>query len=180
MEDTVFDHTHIKARIERIYKSYRKLLCLLAERIVGNKEDAEDIVNDLFLKLWETRDQLHQTKELLVYIYRSVRNSSLKYVEHKQVIREYIHAVSNDPHLCNEQDNAHPLSIIISNESLDEIEQAINTLPSKCKEIFILARMEGLTHQDIAEKLGITINAVNRQITIARNKLRQMLVNELK
>ena len=172
------DVNHIKERIEKIYSSYRELLCLYAKRILDNREDAEDIVNDTFLKLWETRDQMHKTKSLLAYIYRSVRNDCLDFLKHRQVISEYVTSLSSDPDIVH--DDAHPLSLILSNESVNEIERAIDSLPSRCKEIFLLARLEGLSHQDIAKQLGITVNTVKAQITIAIDKLHQMLGNGVK
>ena len=171
------DVNNVKERIVKIYSSYRELLCLYAERILGHREDAEDIVNDVFLKLWETRNQIHKTKSLLAYIYRSVRNDSLDLLKHKQVIHEYVSYLSNYSDLYLDRDDAHPLSLILSEETVHEIDQAIEALPPRCKEIFIKARLDGLSHKVIAEQLGITTNTVKTQIIIATNKLRQTLDN---
>ena len=172
------DVNSIKERIEKIYySSYRNLLCLYAERILGHREDAEDIVNDIFLKLWETRDQMRKTKSLLTYIYRSVRNNCLDFLKHRQVIHEYVKYLSNYSAIFHDRDDVHPLSLLLSEETVCAREQAIDVLPPRCKDIFILARIEGLSHQDIAEQLGITASTVKTQITIATNKLCQTLEN---
>lgn len=175
MSETVIKHEMIEHRIEIIYKSYRDLLCIYAEKFLVNREDAEDIVSDVFLKLLETRYQIQEV-DSLSFIYRNVRNACLDFIKHKHVMQEYVHNVINYPDLFI--DDAHPLSQIISKETVDKIERAINTLPSRCRKIFILARLEGLTYKEIAEELGITYNTVNTQISIAVKKLRQTLINE--
>ena len=74
-------------------------------------------------------------------------------------------------------DENDPLSLLISEEAVGEIDQAINSLPAKCKEIFILAKLDGYSYQEIAKKLNISMNTVNKQITRAMNKLRNELGN---
>ena len=167
-----------KKTFESVFKTYYRTLCIYAEGIVGEKEAAEDIVSDFFLKLWENREIIHITTSLQAYLYKGVYNNSLKYLEHIKVLhkyREYAQYMIDNRDLFRTQADHHPLSMLISKETVAEIENAIDALPAQCKEVFMLARMEGFSYQEIAEKLGISINTVRTQITRAMDKLRQSL-----
>ena len=163
---------------EMTFKTYYRALCFHAEGIVGEKEAAEEVVSDFFLNLWENREHLHITASLQAYLYKGVFNNSLKYLEHIKVLRKYReHAlyVTENRDLFTSYDDVNPLSMLISQEIVTEIERSIDVLPAQCKEIFLLIRMEGLTYQEVAEKLGISINTVRTQITRAMTKLRESL-----
>ena len=169
-----------KKTFEWMFKTYYRMLCFYAEGIVGEKETAEEIVSDFFLKLWENREIIHITTSLQAYLYKGVYNNSLKYLEKIKVLHKYHeHAryrIDNSDFFQTQTDN-HPLSMLISQETVSEIEQAIDALPAQCREVFQLVRLEGLTYQEVAEKLGISINTVRTQITRAMTKLRETLGN---
>jgi len=163
---------------EWIFKTYYCSLCFYAERIVGEKAAAEDTVSDFFLKLWENREIIIITTSLQSYLYKGVHNNCLKYLEHLKVLRKYReHAqyMIDNYALFQLQTEHQPLSLLISHEAVTEIENAIDSLPAQCKEVFLLARMEGLSYQEIAEKLDISVNTVRTQITRAMTKLRNSL-----
>jgi len=165
----------IKQRIEEIFATYYQLLCFRAERIVGNKEAAKDVVNDVFLKLWERHELLPLTKSLLVYVHQSIRNNSLNYLKHKKIMHKYVQNVNNELHLHPPYDENNPLSVLIADETMTEIEQAIEALPNNCKKVFLL-QLDGFSYQEITKKLGISINTVKKQISIAMEKLRKLLI----
>ena len=168
---------------EWIFKTYYRALCFYAEGIAGEKEAAEEIVSDFFLKLWENREMIYITTSLQAYLYKGVYNNCLKYLEHLKVMRKYReHALYmiNNCDLFQSQTNQQPLSIMISQETVAEIENAIDALPAQCKEVFLLARMEGFSYQEIAEKLSISVNTVRTQITRAMTKLRESLGHLIK
>jgi len=163
---------------EWIFKTYYRALCFYAEGIVGEIEAAEEIVSDFFLKLWENREIICITTSLQAYLYKGVYNNCLKYLEHLKVLRKYReHAqyMLDNSDLFQSQTGNDPLSMLISQETVTEIERAINALPAQCKEVFTLARLEGLSYQEIADKLDISINTVRTQITRAMSKLRESL-----
>ena len=166
---------------EQMFKTYYRTLCFYAEGIVGEKEAAEEIVSDFFLKLWENRENISITVSLQAYLYKGVYNNCLKYLEHIKVWHKYRedaqYRIDNSDLFAGAQDDNDPLSLLISRETVAKIEQAIDTLPAQCKEVFELVRMEGLTYQEVADKLGISINTVRTQITRAMNKLRELLGN---
>ena len=163
---------------EQMFKTYYRALCFQAEDIVGEKEVAEEIVSDFFLKLWEDRETIHITISMQAYLHKGVYNNCLKYLEHIKVLRKYHeHAlyITENRDLFDTYDDNNPLSLLISQETTAEIERAIDALPAQCKEVFLLTRMEGLTYQEVAGKLGISVNTVRTQITRAMTKLREAL-----
>lgn len=167
---------------EWIFKTYYRSLCFYAEGMIGEKEAAEDIVSNFFLKLWENRETLHITS-LQAYLYKGVHNNTLKYLERIKVLHKYCeHAMYmiNNSDLFQSQIDQQPLLLMISQETVTEIENAINTLPEQCKEVFSLARLDGLSYQEVADQLGISINTVRTQITRAMTKLRESLGNSEK
>ena len=167
-----------KRTFEKIFKTYYRALCFYAEGMVGEKEAAEEIVGDFFLKLWENREIIHITTSLQAYLYKGVYNNSLKYLAHIKVLqkyREYAGYIIDNKDLFRLQDDNHPLSMLVSQETIQEIENAIEALPAQCKEVLMLTRLDDLSYQEVAEKLGISINTVRTQITRAMKKLRESL-----
>ena len=167
-----------KKTFEWIFKTYYRSLCFYAEGMVGEKAAAEEIVSNFFLKLWENREIIHITTSLQAYLYKSVYNNSLKYLEQLKVLQKYREQATymiDNRDLFQPQSGSNPLSIMISQETVNEIEHAIDELPEQCREVFTLTRLEGLSYQEVAEKLGISINTVRTQITRAMAKLQKSL-----
>lgn len=164
---------------EQLFKSNYKGLCYYAEDIVGEKEAAEEIVSEFFLKLWEKRRILEIKESLQGYIYTSIRNSCIKYLEHLKVLNKYKEYAT---YKLNYIDLLHPTSFyplaeLITEESLKKINQAIEELPEQCRIIFNMSRFEDNSYEEIANKLGISINTVRTQLSRALHKLREKLKN---
>ena len=162
-----------------IYNKYIHKLCFYAEKIAENMETAEDIVHDLFEKLWDNRNELAINSSLKSYLYNSIRNNYLSYLTHKKVIRnhiEYTLTMEDSDSWQRTTDNENPLSILISKEIKSETGKAIEALPARCKEVFLLWE-EGFSYKEIAEESGITLGSVRAQITRAKNKLRESIKN---
>jgi len=162
-----------REKIVEIFETNNHLLRIYAEKIVENEEEAKDMVNDVFLKLMENENITHITKSLQAYLYRSVYNNCLNCLKQKEMTYKCYKDMNN-----NDLDGYHsknPLALLINEETLTQIEIAIENLPTKCKEIFLLAKMEGLSYKEIADKFGITINTVNKQISIAKQKIKDSL-----
>ena len=162
---------------EYIFKTNYRALCLHAENIVREKETAGDIVCDFFMILWEYRTKINIDTSLKAYLYKGIHNNCLKYLEHIDIQRKYTRNIIDSSDLLQIPDNNDPLSMLISQERQREIENAINALPAQCREVFVLAKLEELSYQEIAEQLGIAIGTVRTQITRAMTKLRESLEN---
>ena len=168
-----------KETFERIYKTYYRRLCLHAQKIVGRKEDAEDIVEDFFETLLIKRERIHIDK-LEAYLFQAIHNKCLNHQEHLKVMRQYSELtmdMNDDGDWLQIHNNNDPLSELISKESMSRIERELAALPEKCRDVFNLVRLEGLSYQEVAEKLQISINTVDTQVKRARKKLMETVGN---
>lgn len=165
-----------------IFNYYYSPLCVYASKFITVNEDVEDIVNGVFISLWEKRDKIDINTSLGAFLYTSVKNSSLNYLKHLKVRAEF-----QDSHKRNieQAQDYYRLSqetgqsVLVAKELRQKIESAMDSLPEKCREIFTLSRDEGLKNKEIAKKLGVTVNTVQKQMSIALAKLRYFLKEEL-
>ncbi|WP_076375070.1 RNA polymerase sigma-70 factor [Filimonas lacunae] len=144
-------------------------LLSFAQAYMKNKMFAEEVVEDVFIKLWENRKVLPAIKNLNYYLYVATKHAAINYLEKQR--RKY-HSFSLD-----EMDAAElhfrrtPEDMMISEQALLEIESIINTLPPKCRLIFRLVKEDGLRYKEVAELLNITAKTVENQMAIAVQKL---------
>ena len=171
-----------KKVFEILFRTYYNRLCAYAASLVSRTDLAEDLVTDVFLKLWEKRDSINITDSISSYLFRSVKNSCINYLERERS-RKYI-VSENEVNLINLKleypvSDKHPLTNLIGKELEERIKIEIEKLPGQCREVFYLSRFEDLSHKDISEKLGISENTVKVQIYRALVKLRQELKDYL-
>lgn len=163
---------------ETVFKKYYKSLCVFAEHYVGEPEMAKEIVSDFFLKIWENRRNIQINTSVKNYCYTSIRNQSLKYLEHLKVLKKYKEYAENRIRHIQFMESVsgdYPLANLISQEIVEEIETSIDVLPERCKEIFMLSRFEDMSYEDISKKLDVSINTVRKQMSRALEKLRNSL-----
>jgi len=152
-----------------IYNQYFNQLFIRAKQIVENRETAEDIVHDLFTKLWENHKKIEITTSIKQYLFWSVRNLSLNNITHINVMREYEDRFLKENSEASNCNN--PESILEAKETESSIYELFDTLPKQCKEVFLLRFEEGLQYDEIASRLGISMGAVKSQIYRAKTKL---------
>jgi RNA polymerase sigma-70 factor (ECF subfamily) len=159
---------------EKLYFKYSKKLYNFAFNIIKNREDAEGLVQNVFMKIWETRSQINTELSFSGYIFRIAKNmllNQLKKTLHEKIYNDYLLTTPDDTILTVEEEiNFLELSM--------EIERLIKSLPERRREIFLLSRNEGLTYREIAEKLNISINTVNTQISKSLEHIRDHLINK--
>ncbi|WP_294627001.1 RNA polymerase sigma-70 factor [uncultured Bacteroides sp.] len=162
-----------------IYDVYFPKLLRFAQTYLIREEEAEHIVQDLFVYLWEHRDLLPSLHNPNAYLFTLVRNRCIDYLR-KEMNREAHKGV------LSEVENKEMELKLYSLEKFDEdhlsdadIEQllhrAIDNLPERCREIFIMSRLQNLRYKEIADKLNISPNTVENQIVIALRKLKDEL-----
>lgn len=159
---------------QQLFHTYYARLCVYAERITGNDIAAEEIVSDMFLKLWEKREQLNIKSSVESYLISAVHHQSVNYLKHVKVEEKYWEAAQyqlRNIDLLNPYDASNPLSPLITEEITREIESAIDALPPQCREILRLNKFEELSYDEIAERLGVSVNTVRTQIVRAMRKL---------
>lgn len=167
---------------ESIFKKYYKSLCIYAEHYAGEPEMAKEIVGEFFLKLWENRKKIHINNSYKNYLFTSIHNSCLKYLEHLKVLkkyRDYSEQRLKNLEFLTSVSGDYPLANLISQEIVEEIECAIESLPDKCKEIFKLSRFENFSYNEISTKLNVSINTIRTQMSRALEKLRHDLSDYL-
>ena len=152
-----------------IYNQYFNQLFIRAKQIVENRETAEDIVHDVFTKLWEKREKIDITTSLKAYLFWSVRNFCLNHIAHINVERDYADGFLQENSEASYCDN--PESILEAKETESSIFEVFDTLPKQCKEVFLLRFEEELQYDEIASRLGISMGAVKSQIYRAKTKL---------
>ncbi|WP_317898354.1 RNA polymerase sigma-70 factor [Aurantibacillus circumpalustris] len=152
---------------EDMYKGHYKMLRNAAENIIGDADSAHDVVQDVFVKLWNRRDEVSAILNVKAYLFRSVINTSLTYLENnknKTRIGE-----------LKIESSGTTDSPLLTKELEVKIQTALNNLPPKCKAIFALSRFEGLKNKEIAEQLGLSLKTVENQMGIALKKMKEDL-----
>ena len=138
-------------------------LGMYAMRIVGDADDAEDIVEDTFVKVWQSVSSGMEVADFSAFMYRSVRNRCVSFLRSKVEHED----VSLIPDVSEE---------VIDTSMRDaRIWRAIDDLPEKCREIFLMSKRDGYSNAEIADELGISIKTVKNQMTKAFSRLREAL-----
>jgi RNA polymerase sigma-70 factor (ECF subfamily) len=147
---------------ESLFKEYYGRLCEYSYMLTKDKEAAREIVQDFFVKLWENRAKL-EIKMAKAYLFKAVHNNSIKYINKKNNFESII------------RDKEYGSISQGDFELTENLEKSINELPLKCREIFLMSRMDRLRHNEIAEKLGISAKTVEVQIRKANLILKEKL-----
>lgn len=159
---------------ELIFRRYYKSLCGFAVRFIQQPEDAEEIVQDVFLKLWEKKNTLLITTSLKSYLFRSTYNSCMNALSHAKIENRYA-AFIRDYLLRNPYSFNPVMDSLVYKDMNNKITAAIEQLPEACREIFKMSRFDGLKYAEIASKLNISVKTVETQISRALAKLREEL-----
>lgn len=156
---------------ETIYNDYYRGLCVFAYSFLPDEDEAEEVVQSIILKLWEHKEQLHEIDSLKSYLYRSVRNACLNQLKHKKIEEKY----KDKAWASLKEIEADFIDPYQNKELQEKIQDAINELPDRCKEVFELSRFEGKRNKEISEILDISVKAVEANITRALSSLRKEL-----
>lgn len=163
-----------KKSYELLYSDYYVFLCLIAEQITHNTEDAEEIVSDVFIKLWNNKQDLSISGSIKSYLSRAVQNTAINYLE-KNRAKEKTTSIDLLPYNLLAWDNDYPLGQLYEEELKAIIGKGIKTLPDGCREIFLLSRNKDMSYAEIADHLEISVNTVKTQMKIAIARLREEL-----
>ena len=153
---------------EILFRFYYPGLVVFASQIVLDKDEATEIVQDFFVRLWENRSSLKKGSSLKAYFFTSVKNRSFNYLK-----REKVH--THDIEQLNNLADTSPLytaDLFIESEMQNKVKAAIDKLPERCGEIFVMSRFQGASNDEIAEKLDISKRTVETQISNALKVLR--------
>lgn len=155
---------------ELLFKSWYADLVLYAGVFISERPKCEDIVQTLFMKIWEEREALHIETSLKAYLVRAVRNSCLDELKHREVMRTY-----EEKHklLCMEAPNAEDYTLY--SDLAEHLQSALEQLPPLIKEAFEMNRFGGLKYKEIAQKQGVSERSIEVRIGKALQFLREYL-----
>ncbi len=157
-----------KHSFEQLFREYFTPLISFAKKILVDEDDAREVVHNVFINLWEKREEIDLSRSLKSYLFTSVHNRSLNVIrDRKKFSSEEV------PDMAGEWD----VSAQIESMELEEkIREAIDALPEKCRQIFEMNRFDGLKYSEIAEQLEISVKTVENQISKALKILREKLL----
>lgn len=147
---------------ETLFKAYYARLCEYSFLLIRDKEIATELVQDFFVKLWENRANI-AIKTTKAYLFKSIHNNTIKYITRRTHFESIV----------NEKEYGYVLPKDF--ELAEQLEKSLSELPPKCKEIFVMSRLEKLKHNEIAEKLKISPRTVEVQIRKASLILKEKL-----
>lgn len=166
---------------ERIYVRYYARMKRLAQEYVISEEDAENILQDVFMAFWEKREVLLTHVNVIAFLFTSIKNRCIDLLRRK-TLEEQAAVHMKEELLLTLRMNLNSLQVLDSElfneESVENIiNRAIASLPDKCRDIFIKSKIEGKKQKDIAAELNISVNTVEAQMSIAYKKLKESLKN---
>jgi RNA polymerase sigma-70 factor (ECF subfamily) len=157
----------LSERFEEIYKTHYKALRNAAENIIGDGDAAHDIVQEVFLKLWNRKDELGAILNERAYLYKAVINSSITHLSNSKKKSSLSDAAIGSSGSADTE--------MMTKELRGKIQLALDALPPKCKAIFVLSRFEGMKNKEIAQVLNLSLKTVENQMGIALKKMRDDL-----
>jgi len=173
---TDISDTHIFRRIKqgdeaafsRLFDEYYVSLCYFANKFIGDMDISRSVVQQVYVDLWEKREKIDILWSVKSYMFHAVNNKSI----------DYLRKNKNTVTLTDKEGDTRQIpfrDLVEESELNDRINNSINQLPEKCREIFLLCRFEGLKYSEIAERLHISVKTVEMQMGIALKKLRESL-----
>ena len=159
---------------EQVFKAHFKSLHGYALAILKDESTAEEVVQNIFFKLWDKAEALTITGPIAAYLYRAVHNESLNFLKHQKVKRS--HQTHTLYHMRNETETSTKAGL---KELEQQLHKAMNELPEQCRTIFQLSRFEELKYREIADQLEISVKTVENQMGKALRLLRVKLVDFL-
>lgn len=164
---------------ESVYLAYFSKMKYFAKVYVLSEEEAENIVQDVFTDLWARKEILSLPVNLVAYLFTAVKNKCLNYLRHQSIQRETSDLMQEEQRLALRAslDSLEALDPeqFSEQEIRERINRALDSLSARCRQIFIMSKIEGKKQKEIAKELNVTINTVETQMGIAYRKLRDEL-----
>ena|SRR5690625_70814 len=160
-----------ESAFKKLFLTYYDILCNFSWRYTRSKAVSEDLVQDVFTDVWNMRETLDPKKSISVYLYQAVKNKALDYLDHQKVVKK--HQLNADP--------ADKNVVYIKSTMNEEWEfikaarYAIDELPFRSQQVYTLHREDGLTYQEIADVMEISVKTVESQMSRALDILRNRL-----
>ena len=158
-----------QASLKQLYKQHFEPLCRFLACYTSDSMTIEDVVQDVFVNMWEKRDEL-QIESETAYLYTSARNRMLNSIRNGRrqntILEQWVQF---------ELEKKRSVECFNINEFLQQVEKAVDNLPEKCRKIFNLSKKRNFTYKQIAKQLDISVKTVETQMGIALRKIREQL-----
>jgi len=163
-----------KQEFEKLFRSSYVSLVRYAKVLLKDHDMAEEIVQDLFFRLWQGRENLKIESSLNGYLFRSVHNRSLHYIEHLKVVSRHAGEIAAEAPASS--DNV--TEDIYYSELQEKVTRVLERLPERCRAIFRMSRFEGLKYNEIADKLSVSLKTVEADMGKALREFRKALAEQ--
>lgn len=160
-----------KEAFETLFYKYYAMLCVFSNTYVRSIDTSRDVVQDVYIKIWDNRENFHITQSLKAYLYQAVRNQSLNYLEkNSQKLR-----LQDDLTRLREIESAEYETELNTEELSEKIWKLVDQLPERRRTIFILYRKHGLSYKEIGEVMDISRKTVENQMGRSLKFIREQL-----
>ncbi len=163
-----------KVEFESLFKSSYAPLVRYAKILIKDHDSSEEIVQDLFFKLWQERKKIKIESSLNGYLFRAVHNRCLHWIGHKKVIERHVHEMG----IRQPESPEIPTDILNHKELQSRVADILQRLPERCGRIFCMNRFEGLKYAEIAKKLSVSVKTVEANMGRALKEFRKSLAEQ--
>jgi RNA polymerase sigma-70 factor (ECF subfamily) len=159
--------------LRELYEQYAFSLLQFAYAMLKNREQSEEVVNDVFLTIWKKEDDLKKVRRIYPYLCQAVKNRALDYLAASRKKKEWSSLDLEENHIAFAMNPEH---ILLNKELGGRLTQAIQDLPPRCRMILRLAKEDGLKAREVAALLNISVRTVEAQLAIALKKIGESLL----
>ena len=163
----LLNHLNYKRLFEELYEP----LCNLAFSVLGDYDASEDVVQEVFVHLWQLRKKLEIKTNVKSYLYSAVRNKAIEKLRRQKLDDKYILITKATQLLFEEEDTGDIEKFIF----IEKLYSAIDKLPDKCRMVFKMAKLDGMTYNEISQELNLSVKTIESQMRRAFILLRDML-----
>jgi len=156
-----------------LYKKYSKRVYKFGHSILKSQEESENLMQDVFLNLWENRHKVEKDSSIKSYVFTITYNSAISIIRKKARESEFVEYLKTLQEI-----NEDPVNMELEyNELVNKLDEIIRELPQRQKEVYLLQKVEGLKYSEIAERLNISVNTIENHMSRALKTIREKLGN---
>jgi RNA polymerase sigma-70 factor (family 1) len=156
-----------------LYKKYSKRVYKFGYSILKSPEESENLIQDVFLSLWENRYKVQKDSSVKSFVFTITYNTAISIIRKKARESQFIEYLKSLQEITEE-----PVNVKLEyNELTTKLDEIINTLPQRQKEVYLLHRVEGLKYTEIAKRLNISVNTIETHMSRALKTIREKLGN---